>query len=277
MTHWNIISDGLIPITDEIDRFVQACEFPQITEIAGHLKYQSTRPSYKLSSGIYTRTRVNGFGSFSRKQLVTDILNRTGFAADSTQFEFRINKLLGDLKSWEDLAFKDLVWRESDISFKQFDSPSYIPTAYDLLGEELTVELLDISGDADETSRWLKTLIHTLRTSTQSAGMDNLVSDGSSFLDLKVDRIRGEVRRVGNRNVVCFRPESAELHTFIVAFDSGDVGATKQKWMNGYPGDTSRGKAQDAMRSVKKVVSGKLLVLGLRLKKGVPPTLEEVD
>jgi hypothetical protein len=60
------------------------------------------------------------------------------------------------------------------------------------------------------------------------------------YLGLIVDETHGEVRRpgqvdrFGNPKVVCFRPDSAEWHTFLVAFRAGERGATDAEWERGY-------------------------------------------
>ena len=93
------------------------------------------------------------------------------------------------------------------------------------------------------------------------------------FLNLKVDTEHCEVRRNGHHAVAYFKRDSAEWHTFVVAWNAGKTGATQQQWTNGYPGDP----APEARKSVKRNVNDKLQVLGIRLALRTPPKLEQID
>ena len=118
--------------------------------------------------------------------------------------------------------------------------------------------------DADLLSKSIKTYF----------GLRGLqVGDGSNgFLGLIVDANRGEVRRVGFMPTAFFIPDSAEFYTFLCAWNARPDGATQHQWINGYPGNPAAG----AMRSVKRNVNEKLMVLDIRLASRVPPRLEKI-
>jgi len=90
-------------------------------------------------------------------------------------------------------------------------------------------------------------------------------------LDLSVDEQHGEVRRLGINLVVSFQPDSLAWEVFQAAWDGGEAGYTKERWLE-------RDQALlDPVRekSIRRDVNRKLRVLGIRLEPRCPPRLVE--
>ena len=93
----------------------------------------------------------------------------------------------------------------------------------------------------------------------------------SGFLGLTVDKVNCEIRRDGNAKIIRLNDAPNEWHTFFVAYKAGKDGATKKRWMNGYPGDKGgRGPSQ-----AKRRLGEKLAEIGLTLPAGSGVRLTE--
>lgn len=90
------------------------------------------------------------------------------------------------------------------------------------------------------------------------------VSAVPGYLDLIVDPVRGEVKRVGYNHgqPVRFDVDAADWHTFYVAFKGGENGATNTEWEKDYPGEW------DSHRKRKSAAGDKLKALGIQFAKG---------
>lgn len=108
--------------------------------------------------------------------------------------------------------------------------------------------------------------------SLQRSVYDSTESESSGYLGIDFNFDKGEVNRDGFRPTVYFKSESAEFHTFVVAFKSRECGSTREQWLNGYPGDTD----SVSMRNVKRNVNEKLKVIKVQLAPQIPPKLEEI-
>ncbi len=77
------------------------------------------------------------------------------------------------------------------------------------------------------------------------------------YLGLIVDVKHAEVRRAGERYEqlppVCFEVGTAEWHTFLVAFQAGEHGASEDAWKNDYHGDWKSGRKNAKHRAAAKL------------------------
>ena len=88
---------------------------------------------------------------------------------------------------------------------------------------------------------------------------------------LRVRKQSGLVKRDGRQAVAEFAPGSAELFTFLIAFKSGEAGATEEEWMAGYPAEP------ESRRQLRQKVNVKLRRIGLRTSPGFPMKLQEIE
>jgi hypothetical protein len=109
-------------------------------------------------------------------------------------------------------------------------------------------------------------LVQALTPSEPSPAESTLTANTDpkpGYLNLIVYKESGKVRRVGKVDrfgrpkEALFETDSAEWHTFIVAYQAGERGATGEEWREGYPGEW------DARRKRKAEVKAKLSVLDI--------------
>jgi hypothetical protein len=93
----------------------------------------------------------------------------------------------------------------------------------------------------------------------------------SGYLGLVVDEERGEVRRSNYDAPVCFLPDSVAWTVFLAAWNGGESGCSQEIW------ESREDLLQDPIRekAIRRDVSKKLRVLGIRLQLRQPPRLVE--
>ena len=105
----------------------------------------------------------------------------------------------------------------------------------------------------DTVSRMIA-VAQSAATSTRKKSTDS----ESGYIGLIVDPVTAIVRRTGEKyrdRFLRLRPNSAELHTLVVAINAGAEGASPQEWEKGYP----VGLKWSGHRNVKSRLGEKLL------------------